>query len=222
MSASTFYSLVDAPAAVGASGTGSDSTLIARTLEARKQGGGPTAALGLGGGAAVYADQFKITASDGLHISPLFVLPGVAAEAAVTLDVTKSGATYFIQGGTYAHAVTLRLPALSAARAGFKARFRIVSGALTGNTVTIQQNDTSVGAQQQLAGFIASRAAIPAVIPDPDTGALVGTSIAGKALVFEKATDLGSKATVGDWLEVESDGATWHVTGSQAAAGNIA
>jgi len=210
MSASAFYSLVDTPVASGSGGSGSDTTLAARTLEARKQGGGPTAALGLGGGAAVYADQYKITAADGLIVSPLFVLPSVAAAGDVTLDVTKSGATYFLQGDTadgYANTVTLRLPALSATRAGFKARFRIVSEALGGTkNIVIQQNDTGLDAQ--LVGFISSRAKIPAGAIAAG-GLNVVTTIGTKSLGF-----IHGQAVVGDWVEVESDGATWHVTGS--------
>jgi hypothetical protein len=223
---STFHSLVPVPVAVGSSGSGTDSTLIARSLESRKQGGGPTAALGLGTGASVYGDRFKVTAADGLIVPPLFVLPGVAAAAAVTLDVTKSGATYFIQGGTYANTVTLRLPAQSVAQAGFKARFRIVSDNLIGTAgVVVQQNDAD--ANPELKGFVAFRSAIA------DGGGAVGgivgdnISVGSKLIRFVAAPTATSpnpqsvRAAPGDWIEIESDGVSWHVTGSISAVGGI-
>jgi hypothetical protein len=98
----------------------------------------------------------RVTAVDGMIMAPLYVTRNDSSPAVTsTLQVTKSGATYFIQGGTPTAAISLVLPPLAGgsvvgaglgvAVAGFKARFVMTSALLGSNNVSIIPPSNAAG-----------------------------------------------------------------------------
>jgi hypothetical protein len=239
MSAAAFFSLRDESSASTLAGNLVDGSNIAsvRALESRKTGSGPTSAIGVSSGAAVYADQLRVTAADGLIMPPLFVAADSSATAATNLQVNKSDATYFIQAGNYSgdQQVNLRLPALSLtdsgnpALAGFKARF-VIAGAISAGAVQVMRASTD---NCTVKGFISHANAM--TVATGVTTLTAGSSpfaVAGNAAgavgvantMFNAAAPgiaFSSTSEIGDWVEFETDGLNWFVRGVVKTKGSI-
>ena len=239
MSAAAFFSLRDESSASTLAGNLVDGSNIAsvRALESRKTGSGPTSAIGVSSGAAVYADQLRVTAADGLIMPPLFVAADSSATAVTNLQVNKSDATYFIQAGDYSddQKINLRLPALSLtdsgnpALAGFKARF-VIAGAISAGNVQVMRASTD---SCTVKGFISHANAM--TVATGVTTLTAGSSpytVLGNAAgavgvantMFNAAAPgiaFSSTSEIGDWVEFETDGLNWFVRGVVKTKGSI-
>jgi hypothetical protein len=243
MSASAFFTLVADPVPTGDSAPGLNAA--ARSLEMRKTtGGGPTSALGASSGTAAYADQMRVTAVDGMIMAPLYVTSLPTSAPATTLQISKSGATYFLACGTNNAALSLELPPLSgivggiaaAAVAGFKARFvatatlassniKIIAAAATTQTSVFRGRITNMGSVAPSGSTTTASLLVAsggAVTSANGTGATITHVINKSCIALSGAGTVGiqfvaGSVAAGDWVEFETDGFAWYVRGEVAA-----